>query len=316
MNPFVSAIVLNYNGGDLLIRCLGTLLYQLYRNYEVILVDNNSTDGSLEKAQRMFPEIHHVIRNRSNMGYAAGMNVGIRAAKGSLILLVANDVTLGPECLQELVANFHNGILAPLIYDQKGDLWSNGGELDPFTGLHWHHEQFFDEADPIQVTYASLPVGLVDHSFLRKVGLLDEFMFHYGDDLDIALKARRLGLPVQVTAAASVTHFINGTKSSSGYYHLNRSGFYVRFTQLPWPFVVTSTFFQLLMILFELTIFNRPRSHVLRKIPALWEVLRNLSQVRAARKKLAKMGALRLSPCLRMSLATAAETAAARSYEW
>ena len=102
--PFVSVIVLNYNGRQYLTDCLSALQRQIYPadRFEVVLVDNASTDGSVEFVRRMFPNVR-VIENKVNLGFAGGNNAGIRATDGEYVALLNNDTAAEPDWLSALV---------------------------------------------------------------------------------------------------------------------------------------------------------------------------------------------------------------------
>lgn len=102
--PFVSVIVLNFNGVTFLKDCLSSLEHLNYPRdaYEVILVDNASSDQSVHYVRKQFPWVK-IVQNSSNLGYAAGNNVGIRESKGDYIALLNNDTKVEPDWLMELV---------------------------------------------------------------------------------------------------------------------------------------------------------------------------------------------------------------------
>src|SRR5438309_848395 len=138
--PRVSVIVLNYNGAPSLRQCLESITSQSYSPWEIILVDNNSTDNSADEAERLFPELR-VIRNPKNLGFAEGNNVGVRSSSGDLVLLANNDIVLGSNAIFALTNNLHDdtGIVGGLIYySNGGKVWAYGGRFDPTTGMHWH----------------------------------------------------------------------------------------------------------------------------------------------------------------------------------
>lgn len=100
--PLVSVITVNHNRGALLADLLSSLRRQSYTNHEVVVVDNASTDGSLELLRRDFPEVR-VLAQSENLGFTGGNNAGIRAAKGELVALANNDTVADPRWLEELV---------------------------------------------------------------------------------------------------------------------------------------------------------------------------------------------------------------------
>src|SRR5512143_1330122 len=106
----ISVIIPNYNRADLLRSCLESLRAQTYREFEVIVVDNGSTDGSAAMVEKEFPEarVHRMI---TNTGFSAAVNDGIRIAKGELVALLNNDAEADPAWLMELsrAAEAHPG---------------------------------------------------------------------------------------------------------------------------------------------------------------------------------------------------------------
>ena len=102
MNPgLISAIVLNWNGKDVIVACIESLLTQTYSSYEIIVVDNGSADGSLEMIRSRYAGKIKLIENRANLGFAEGCNVGIRAAQGEFIALVNSDSVLSANWMEE-----------------------------------------------------------------------------------------------------------------------------------------------------------------------------------------------------------------------
>jgi GT2 family glycosyltransferase len=97
----ISIVVLNWNGKEITEECLNSIKKQTFKDYEIILVDNNSTDGSSEYLKKRFPKIN-LIQNKENYGYAKGNNIGIKKAKGDYVLILNNDIILDKNFLKEL----------------------------------------------------------------------------------------------------------------------------------------------------------------------------------------------------------------------
>jgi GT2 family glycosyltransferase len=101
--PLVSVVIPHQAGTEVLLRCLQALTRDPpHSNLEIILVDNGSSDGSVEEAQQAFPEIR-VVRLEHNQGYAGGCNRGIEASRGAYVLLLNDDTEIEPGCVKELV---------------------------------------------------------------------------------------------------------------------------------------------------------------------------------------------------------------------
>src|SRR3989338_3820250 len=122
-NPLISVIVLNWNGKRYLEKCLSALHNQTYPNVEMILIDNGSSDGSVEFAREHYSNSIHLITCSKNIGFAAGNNLGIRASKGEYIATLNNDTEADPYWLEELIKGMkvdeRIGMCASKIYLSK-----------------------------------------------------------------------------------------------------------------------------------------------------------------------------------------------------
>jgi GT2 family glycosyltransferase len=322
-------IVLNYNGASSIQKCVESILAQSYTPSEIILVDNDSSDGSADSAQQLFPTVR-VIRNSENLGFAEGNNVGIRKSQGDLVLLANNDIVLEREAVSRLVrqASLDVGLVGGAIQYADGErIWSYGGLFDPFTGMHWHAFQGMSGKtrlpQNLQVDYVPGALLLARRSLLERVGLLDDYFFLYGDDVDLALKAQRLGYSIRVTPEAVAYHLVSRSVRKLeekyrllGYYLMNKNMFYLYFTQLPLPFAITSTLSQMVFLLFEMLLFQRPVSYLSAKIRALAHVTGDLGRIRHVRGRVHRLGVFRARPRFRDFLAVARSRASTRTYYW
>lgn len=322
-------IILNYNGASSLKQCLESIRFQSYSPLEIILVDNNSTDNSPDEAERLFPELR-VIRNPKNLGFAEGNNVGIRSSSGDLVLLANNDVVLEPNAISSMTDNLHDGtgIVGGLIcYSNGRKIWAYGGRFDLATGMHWHLLQGMNPQSSVQkrleVDYVPGALLLVRRSILDQAGLLDPYFFLYGDDIDLALKAKRLGYSVIVASSALANHMVSQSVRKLeqqhellGYYMMNRNMFYLYFVQLPIPLALTSTVFQVAFLIFEILIFRRQNSYIRVKITALAHALEDLDKAREARTRVKKIGQIRVRFGFRDLIHTARSRANSRKYYW
>src|SRR5687768_16498981 len=112
MKGLVTIIVLNYNGKEFLKDCISSIKKQTYKKIEVLVTDNNSTDGSLEYLAKL--SFVRVLKHKKNYGYAKANNLGALAAKGEYIFFVNNDTKLFKDCIKKLVASYEEGtIVAP-----------------------------------------------------------------------------------------------------------------------------------------------------------------------------------------------------------
>ena len=98
----VAAVVVAYNGADELLECVRSLLAQTLRELDVIVVDNASTDGSIERVEAAFGHDIRVVRRITNGGYAAGANTGWRATDAPIVVIANQDVTFASDCLEQM----------------------------------------------------------------------------------------------------------------------------------------------------------------------------------------------------------------------
>ena len=216
--PKVTIIVLNWNGAGHTVNCLATVAKTTYPNYDVIVVDNGSSDDSVATICSSFPDIR-IIETGHNLGYAGGNNVGIRDALAhgaDYLWVLNNDTVVDPECLQRMVQAAESdqsvGMVGPKIYylDAPQTIWYAGGTVDLKRGLTWHIGK--DESDQGQhdasgeagfITGCSL---LVRRQLVEAIGLMDESYFLYFEDVDWSLKARQAGWKLWFEPKAVLYH--------------------------------------------------------------------------------------------------------------
>lgn len=217
-SPRVTAIVLNWNGKELSAACLRSLLASDYPALEVILVDNGSSDGSVPALQAEFPDLE-IVCSPENLGYAGGNNLGIRLAldrSTPYIFLLNNDTLIDPGCVNRLVealeADPTAGAANPkILYHRPADrIWYAGGTYSLWTGFTRHrgHRQVdrgqFDRQEV--VTFLTGCAFFVRGRVLQEVGLLDESLFNYIEDLDLCLRIRRAGYRLLYVPGGKVWH--------------------------------------------------------------------------------------------------------------
>jgi len=254
----VSVIVVNWNGKKYLADCLQSLRAQTFSDYEVILVDNGSTDGSVEWIQENFPGWVRVLRNARNEGFSGGNNRGIRAALGKYIVLLNNDAQADSLCLEELVKvaeeNPRAGMLACKIYLQGGSkIIDNVGHLIYRDGLNRGRGRL--EADLGQyekieeVFFPSGCAALYRREMLDEVGLFDEDFFAYGDDTDLGLKGRLAGWKCLYVPKAVVHHRYSqssGAYSALKAFYVERNRVWIAVKYFPLTLLLASPFFTFL----------------------------------------------------------------------
>lgn len=246
--PTISILILNWNGKELLEDCLTSIEeHTQYENYEVVVIDNDSDDGSVSFVMEQFPETT-ILRNSSNLGYAEANNRAIRCTTTEYVLLMNNDVAVKDGWLTALVEAAETrpdvGIVSPRIEYANGQPQFLGDKVvltesnipNIVLTLVRKIEQRCDhEKEIISGIGAAL---LISRDVFDAVGYLDEEYEFYKEDTDFCLRARDEGFKVWYTPSSEVVHKSRSTSSSDSYYsyYLRRKSrvrFYVLNYSLP-----------------------------------------------------------------------------------
>ena len=225
MLPLVSVVVVNWNRRELLRCCLRSLARQSYQDFEVLVVDNGSTDGSSALAEQAeFQGRHHWIRNAENHGFCAANNQAIRRARGTYIALLNNDAEADPGWLAALVGalagalerNPRIGMAASKVLS-----FSNRGVIDKVGHVIYPDgqncgrgsgEQDRGQYDqPEEVAWPDGCAALYRKQLLDEIGGFDEDFFAYGDDAELGLRARIAGWRCLYVPQARVYHRLGAT---------------------------------------------------------------------------------------------------------
>ena len=238
-SPLVSVIVLNYNAGELLVNCINSLKKSSHTNLEIIIVDNISSDDSQKKCKEKFPDIK-LIQNNENLGYCGGNNVGIKEAKGEFIIILNPDTILQDDCINELISaynKFGEGLYQPKILslNEENIIQSTGNMLHIF-GFGYARDKgnkISDKKEEIEkIGYASGTCLFTSRNVIEKIGLLDEFLFLYHDDLDLGWRAAQVGINSYYVPKSKIFHVESYSLkwSSKKFYWLERNRKYCLLT--------------------------------------------------------------------------------------
>jgi len=231
-SPLVSIIVLNYNAGELLLNCINSLKKSTYTNLEILVVDNISSDDSQKKCKEKFPDIK-LIQNDKNLGYCGGNNIGIKQAKGKFIVILNPDTIVEPNCINELILaynKFGEGLYQPKILslNEENIIQSTGNMLHVF-GFGFARDKGNKVEEKIEeieeIGYASGTCLFTSREVIDKVGLLDEFLFLYHDDLDLGWRAAQIGINSYYVPKSKIFHVESYSLkwSSKKFYWLERN---------------------------------------------------------------------------------------------
>lgn len=217
----VTVIIPNYNGKHFLRPCLESLSKQSFQEFETIVVDNHSTDGSTEYMKEFYPNIK-VISLDKNRGFSAAVNAGIRQSHTPYVILLNNDTTVGPRFVEALFLSIRQSprifsVSSKMIQARHPDLIDSAGDLYTLPG--WgicrgagRPASNYTEAD--EVFSACAGAAIYRRSVFRRIGYFDESHFAYLEDMDIGYRARIFGYENRYCPQAVVHHVGSGTSGS------------------------------------------------------------------------------------------------------
>lgn len=264
--PTVSVVIVNYNAGHFLTECVRAALPQAG---EVMVVDNASTDSSLDLCLQNFPEEpkFKIIRNIANMGFAAACNIGIKHAKGEYVFFLNPDCSLDASAVSELMRALESdnsvGMAGGLLIYPDGSEQGGGRRAVPtpwrsfvrafglsrfanrwpklFFDFHLHKQPL--PAGPIEVEAISGACMLVKREAVKDVGMWDEGYFLHCEDLDWCMRFRKRGWKILFVPGARILH-IQGVCSSKRpvfvewHKHKGMVRFYSKFFKHQYPGVL------------------------------------------------------------------------------
>jgi len=226
--PLVSVIIVNYNGGDITLKSIVSVLNSDYPNLEVIVVDNGSTDGSVEKVEKLGSPQVKVIKLGRNTGFSFANNVGARAARGPLLFFLNNDAFVERSTISTLVEMYKAlaergirvGALQPKLVTVNGLYYDGAGDYIDYFGhpfILGHGDVNRGQYDCLREIFSARGAALMMHRDLfLAVGGFDEGFFMGLEDVDLGWRLRALGYRNFYVPQAVVYHI--------GGYSVKRSG--------------------------------------------------------------------------------------------
>ncbi len=236
----VFAVTVNWKRCEDTLECVNSLLKGGISDLHVIVVDNGSDDGSVERLRREVPSVE-VIPNADNLGYAAGANQGISTAldQGATHVLVINNDAIGTcHFLERMLKVFDEHPSAGVVgcridYYGKERIWYGGGYYNSWLGYSRHLRMDEVEHGPeleCEIDFVTGCVMLISADVLKKVGSFDERFEIYAEDLDLCLRAKREGYEVWYVSSALCYHKVSSSTGVEGSNIMTpfRSYFYAR----------------------------------------------------------------------------------------
>jgi len=290
-------VVVNYNGEKFLEKCLDSIARQSYRNFDVIVVDNGSTDNSLKILDQFSDVLEmEVIKNSENLGFAKAANQGIRMADSEIVALVNNDAFLDERWLEEIVkvckSDKSSGIFASKILFPDGRINSAGHII--YRGLAVMERGFlekdFGQYDfDCYVAGACAAAAAYRREMLEEIGLFDEDYFMYNEDVDLSLRAILLGWKVRFVHKAVAWHLHSastGFLSDFSVYYNSRNWVWSILKNIPTKVLLKEMPFFILRNVTSMVYFcSKGRFSILK---SKFDALRGIRKVLKKRRELQK----------------------------
>jgi len=213
--PRVGIVIVNWNLADDTLACLDSVWGMSYPNFEVVVVDNGSTDGSVERIAAAHPQTAQ-IANEENLGFAAGANRGIDWALGqgcAYVLVLNSDTTVAPDLLDPMVAagetDARIGILSPriLYHEQPERTWHLAARWRPCLPMPVNIRQA--GAPIVEADFVSGCAMMLRREALEQLGGFDPAYFMYGEDVDLCLRAKASGYRIVAVPPARIWHKVS-----------------------------------------------------------------------------------------------------------
>lgn len=251
----ISVVLLNWNGIKVLEQCLSSLQAQTCGSLEIIVVDNASTDNSVDFVRERFPDVRLVV-NEKNLGFGGGNNVGIRASQGRYIMMLNNDTRLEPNCIEELKRGIeksdrYGACASKILLEYEDNLIDAAGIVVCPDGLSIGRgrlergDRYDEEAE---VFFASDCACLYRREMLEDIGLYDEDFFAYADETDMGWRAQLAGWKCTYNPRAIVYHFhsaSSGTYSPFKAFLVERNRIWVAVKSFPLSLLIFGQFYTL-----------------------------------------------------------------------
>ncbi len=217
----VTVIIPNYNGCHYMEPCLASLKEQTFKDFQILVVDNGSTDGSIACVRENCPDAR-VIALDKNYGFSKAVNVGIRHSKTPYVILLNNDTKADPHYIEEMVKAIERSprifsVSSKMIQMYHPDLIDSAGDLYTLTGwgvCRGVGRPVSNYVENDQVFSACAGASIYRRQVFKKIGLFDENHFAYLEDIDIGYRAKIFGYQNMYCPTALVYHVGSGTSGS------------------------------------------------------------------------------------------------------
>ena len=222
----VAIIIVNWNTYKLTRSCIVSLNKCVYKNFEIFLVDNNSSDESVEKLKKEFKDLNFILNNKNN-GFCKANNQAIKKIIDenafNFIMLLNSDTEVSPFFIKPLIDTFKSskkiGAVQPLIlnWSDKSTIWKYEGDINRTFGITSHRRKnkiFSDKKMQSYTEWASGCCILTTPSIFKEVGLFDEIFFAYYEDVDWSIRLKKQNYLIALSKLSEIYHHESGSSKS------------------------------------------------------------------------------------------------------
>lgn len=299
----VAVIIVNYNGGEFLEKCLHSLRKQTFASFRVIVVDNASKDGSADSIESRYPDIG-VIRLHQNVGFAAGNNIGAAAASGCEWIACLNpDAFPAEDWLEKLMAAAERNpeyafFGCYMLQAEDSGMLDGTGDIYHVSGMAWRR----DHRKPVtqgsqssgEIFAPCAAAALYRSDAFNEVGGFDESFFCYFEDVDLAFRLRLRGHKCLYVRDAVVSHMgsaITGYQSDFTIYHGHRNLVWTYFKDMPAPLLLIYLPQHILLNIVSLLVYSfrgkfrvivKAKWHAILGLPRIFRLRRTIQQSKLA----------------------------------
>ena len=289
----VSVIIVNWNAKAYLKKCIESLLSQTFTDYEIILVDNASSDDSVSIVKNNYPQVK-IIENKSNVGFAEANNIGIHNSNGKILAFFNPDAIADKNWLSILVHTVQSSdkiaaATGKMFYldDQveNNKVFCTWSKINPYSAVPYN---FHNDESKSKVDYLSGAAMIVKRIALEKIGLFDPDYFLYFEETDLCARMIRFGYDLMYVPEALVWHAVSPLSDSmSKIYYMERNR--MRFAIKNFDFINVITFsfifFAETLVISIRDIKNRNFSRTKIRLNAIMWNMSRLKNTILARKK-------------------------------
>jgi GT2 family glycosyltransferase len=301
-SPLISVILVTFNSAANMPRCLESLASQTLRNFEIIVVDNGSTDNGIGCDKKRFHDVSFLVKKlNQNFGFAVANNIGARLARGKYLALLNADAFPEPDWLEQLVQAAHENpkftfFASRQIQANTPELLDGTGDEYHVSGLAWrqnyNHLAGKYGLQPGEVFSACAAAALYSRDDFIKVGGFDEDYFSYHEDVDLGFRLRLIGGRCFYVPQAVVYHVgsaSTGKASNFSFYYGHRNLVWTFFKDMPpvlfWAYLPLHMFMNIFFsVSFLLTgkgmVVLKSKIDAFRTLPAVLRKRKNIQQSR------------------------------------